>query len=185
MPQALWTGASKAHRHSTPSKLRGGMGGILLDSEAETRVVRRPKKERAMIRTLLAPAIAITLCALIDPAAALGQTTTGSIVGTVSDASGGTVPGATVTVTNEETGIIVVTSVTDQAGNYVATALPRGRYTVAVEASGFKRSVKSGINLSVQDRIGLNVVLEVGQVSETVEVVGSAPLLQTDTSYLG
>src|SRR5213083_1255453 len=94
MPSALWTRASEAHRHSTPLKMRGGKGGILLDSEAETRVVRRPKKERAMIRTLLAPAIAITVCALIGPAAALGQTTTGSIVGTVSDPSGAAVPGA-------------------------------------------------------------------------------------------
>ena len=118
-----------------------------------------------------------------SPAAA--QTTTGSIVGTVTDPSGAGIPGAAVSVTNEDTGIGAIRVDTDSSGNYVATALPPGRYTVAVEARGFKRSVNPGIILSVQDRIGLNVTLEVGQVTETVEVVGAAQQLQTDSSYLG
>ncbi len=113
------------------------------------------------------------------------QTTTGSIVGVVTDPSGAAVPDATVTVTNEGTGIAVLRLTTDTSGNYVATALPPGRYSVTVEARGFKKSVSPGINLSVQDRLGVNVTLEVGQVSETVEVVGAAPALQTDSSYLG
>ena len=60
-----------------------------------------------------------------------------------------------------------------------------GHYSVAVEAKGFKKSVNGGITLNLQDRIGVNVVLELGQVTETVEVIGAAPALQTDTSYLG
>ena len=87
--------------------------------------------------------------------------------------------------TNEGTGIVAIRLATDASGNYVATALPPGRYSVTVEASGFKKSANPGINLSVQDRLAINVSLEVGQVSETVEVVGAAQALQTDSSYLG
>ena len=116
------------------------------------------------------------------PAAA--QTTTGSIVGKVTDPTGGVVPNAAVTVTNVDTGISTKTA-TDSSGNYAVTPLPVGNYSVTVEATGFKKSVNSGITLNVQDRIGVNVTLEVGQVSETVEVTGAAPRLETDTSYLG
>ncbi len=112
------------------------------------------------------------------------QTTSGSIVGTVTDTSGAIVPGASVTITNVDTGSTTKTT-TDSSGNYVVTPLPVGHYSVTVEAQGFKKSVSGGITLNVQDRIGVNVVLEVGQITETVEVVGAAPALQTDTSYLG
>ncbi len=93
-------------------------------------------------------------------------------------------PGATVTITNVDTGGTTKTT-TDSSGNYVVTPLPVGHYSVTVEAQGFKKSVSGGITLNVQDRLGVNVVLEVGQLTETVEVVGAAPALQTDTSYLG
>jgi hypothetical protein len=112
------------------------------------------------------------------------QTTTGSIVGTVTDTSGASVANATVTITNVDTGITNKT-ITTASGDYVVTPLPVGHYSVTVEAAGFKKSVNGGITLNVQDRIGVNVVLEVGQITETVEVVGAAPSLQTDTSYLG
>src|SRR5437867_100562 len=88
---------------------------------------------------------------LVIPVVATAQTTTGSIVGTVTDSSGAAVPSASVTVTNEGTGIVVLRMTTDTSGNYVATALPPGRYAVSVEATGFKKSVSPGINLSVQD----------------------------------
>jgi hypothetical protein len=114
----------------------------------------------------------------------MAQTTTGSIVGTVTDKTGAVVPGAAVTVTNTDTGGANKT-LTDSSGNYVVTTLPVGHYSVAVEATGFKKSVSAGITLNLQDRIGVNVVLELGQITETVEVQGAAPALQTDTSYLG
>jgi carboxypeptidase family protein len=127
----------------------------------------------------------IAICLILIPALVKAQTTTGSIVGTVADPSGAAVPGATVTVNNESTGITVIRLATDASGNYVSTALPPGRYSITVEATGFKKSITPGINLSVQDRLGINVVLEVGQVTETVEVTGAAQQLQTDSSYLG
>src|SRR6185369_394385 len=102
---------------------------------------------------VLAPfaTVCFATCVLVYiPAAA--QTTTGSIVGTVTDPSGAAIPSANVIVTNEGTGIVVIRLQTDSSGNYVATALPPGQYSVTVEATGFKRSVNTGISLSVQDR---------------------------------
>jgi hypothetical protein len=112
------------------------------------------------------------------------QTTSGSIVGKVTDPSHAAVSGASVTATNTNTGIETKAN-TDSSGDFVITPLPQGTYSVVVENPGFKRWVGPGIVLNVQDRIGLNVALEVGQVSETVQVVDAAPELQTDTSYLG
>jgi hypothetical protein len=115
---------------------------------------------------------------------AMAQTTTGSIIGLVTDSTGAAVPNATVTVTRVDTGIATKTT-TNSSGNYVVTPLQSGPYSVTVEAQNFKKSVSGGITLNVQDRIAVNVTLEVGQVTETVEVQGAAPPLQTDTSYLG
>src|SRR5437762_12268235 len=100
------------------------------------------------------------------------QTTTGSIVGTVSDNSGAAVPGASVTVTNIDTNIATKTS-TDSAGQYVLTPLPVGHYSVAVEAQAFKRSVSAGLTLNVQYHTGVNAALAVGQPTEAVDVTAS------------
>jgi acyl-coenzyme A thioesterase PaaI-like protein len=124
----------------------------------------------------------LLLCVVAIPLAA--QTTTGSIVGTISDPSGAVIGGATVTVANMGTGIAVKTT-TDNGGNYVVTPLQVGLYSVTVEAAGFKKSVRSDITVNVQDRVRVDAALEVGAVTDTVEVQAAAPLLQTDTSYLG
>ena len=124
----------------------------------------------------------LLLCVVAIPLSA--QTTAGSIVGTVTDPSGGVIGGANITVTNMDTGI-ATKAATDASGNYVVTPLPIGRYSVAVEAAGFKKSVRPDITLNVQDRIRVDAALEVGAVTDTVEVTTAAPLLQTDTSYLG
>src|SRR6516164_4692036 len=95
-------------------------------------------------------ALAFFLIVFLLPLGA--QTTTASIVGTVTDPSAAVIGNAAITVTNLDTNISVKTT-TDQAGNYVVTPLPIGRYSVAVEAAGFKKSVRSDIPLNVQDRI--------------------------------
>jgi hypothetical protein len=125
--------------------------------------------------------VVFVLCSM---APVFAQTTTGSIVGTVTDPSGAVVSNAAVTITNMDTNISTKTT-TDSSGNYVATPLPVGRYSVAVEAPGFKKSVSSNITLNVQDRVRVDSVLTVGELSDTVEVAAAAPLLETDTSYLG
>ena len=93
-------------------------------------------------------------------------------------------PSATVTVTNMGTGSQFTTT-TDSSGNYVATPLQVGRYSVAVVATGFKKDVKSAIQVDVQARVRMDFSLQVGDMTQSVEVVSATPLLQTDSSYLG
>lgn len=115
---------------------------------------------------------------------ALAQTNTGSIVGTVTDSSGAVVPNATVTVTNMETSIAVKTTV-NGAGEYVVTPLLVGQYSVTCEAQGFKTETRPGNVVDVQSRVRVDFALQVGTVSQTIEVSGTNPLLQTDSSYVG
>jgi hypothetical protein len=74
---------------------------------------------------------------------------------------------------------------TDSSGSYVATLLPIGRYSVSVEAKGFKKSVRPDIQVNVEDRLRLDFRLQIGDIIDTVEVQSAAPLLQTDSSNLG
>ena len=117
-------------------------------------------------------------------AAAVAQQETAVLTGVVRDASGGMVPGATVTVTNAETGI-ATTTVTADDGAYTVPSLRPGTYDVAVEIAGFSRSVRRGVVLQVAQVARLDVTLQTGAVSESVEVTGGAPLLETQTSSRG
>jgi outer membrane receptor protein involved in Fe transport len=101
---------------------------------------------------------------------AAGQDITGTIVGTVTDASGAGVPSATVTVFNIGQNRNASVTTTDSAGNYTAALLPVGVYNVTVEAKGFRKATKSEIDLHVNDKLAINVSLEVGDVTETVTV---------------
>src|SRR5207248_1766285 len=124
----------------------------------------------------------VTVLAL--PVLSFAQKDTGSIVGTVKDPSGALVTNAKVTVTDVERDTQFVTHTTE-SGEFVASPLKIGRYTVAIEHSGFKRAVSVPVDLDVQQRIALNFTLNVGQATESVEVTGAAPLLETETSELG
>jgi hypothetical protein len=133
--------------------------------------------------TRLSAFIVITICfALSLPAWA--QKDTGSIVGTVNDQSGALIANARVQVTDIERGSTFEAK-TNVSGEYVASPLRVGRYTVTVEHPGFKKAISVPVNLDVQQRIALNVTLQIGAVNESVEVTGAAPLLETETSELG
>jgi Carboxypeptidase regulatory-like domain/TonB dependent receptor-like, beta-barrel len=108
----------------------------------------------------------------------------GSILGTVTDTSGGALPGAKVTVTNEATGTTVEAQ-TNADGNYVVPFLLPATYTVAVAAEGFKAATQKGVVVQVQDKINLRFKLEVGAQAETIEVVARTPLLQQSNADLG
>src|SRR5215813_6739811 len=103
---------------------------------------------------------------------AFAQTITGRISGTVTDASGAAVPGATIKVTNVGTDISR-TAMTDPNGFYVVTNLPVGDYAVLVEKQGFKKSNKTGYTLVADGRLTVDFELETGAVSETIEVTAS------------
>ena len=117
---------------------------------------------RTALFVLLALALAI-------PAAAQSQATNGSIEGTITDSSGGRLPGVSVTVTNTETGA-QRTVVTNEAGIFRAPLLPIGSYTVVAELQGFKKHEETGIKLSVGQTAALKIVMGVGTLNETVTV---------------
>ena len=107
-----------------------------------------------------------------------------SINGTVTDPSGAPVPGVTVTVTNLKRNVTYST-VTGEKGNYLAPFLQPGSYQVAAELTGFKKYVRSGIELRVNDKVRLDIAMELGEVSETVTVSGQGEVLEVDTASRG
>jgi len=115
---------------------------------------------------------------------AWSQKDTGSIVGTVKDPSGAIVPNAKVTVADLDHGQTSSTT-TNADGEFVVSPLRVGRYTVAVEQAGFKKTITDPITLDVQQRAVVNMVLQVGQITESVVVSSATPLLETETSELG
>ena len=137
-----------------------------------------------IIRTCLNFAIHFALTALVCGTLAYCQVDTATIVGTVHDISGAVIVGGTITVTATDTGIKTVAR-TDSTGNYVVTPLRIGNYSVAVEASGFKKETHSGIVLQVQDRLRVDFTMQVGSVNETVNVEEAVPVVQTESSALG
>jgi len=103
----------------------------------------------------------------------------GSLVGNVTDQSGAAVPGATVKVTQAQTDF-TRSVVTDQSGGYSLSTIPAGTYTVEVTKVGFKTSQRDGVNVSVNTVERVDTALQVGVVSQSVEVKAAAQLLQTD-----
>ena len=103
---------------------------------------------------------------------------TGSIIGTVRDASGAVMSGAIVTVSHAESGL-VRTVATDSNGNFAVPSLPVGGYEVSTEKPGFKRAVRLGINLVVAQQAVVNLTLEVGNVVEQVTVTAEASIVNT------
>ncbi|HWB83123.1 MAG TPA: TonB-dependent receptor [Bryobacteraceae bacterium] len=131
-----------------------------------------------MRRSMYGVAVLLSLAAVC-----MGQDSRGSITGTITDPQKALIPGAAVTVTNTETN--VSSHVTTNAnGYYEVDLLNPGTYSIAAEAQGFKKTVRAGIKLSVSDRLGVNLELQVGEATQTIEVTAAAPLLDT-TSAMG
>ncbi|MBI3681763.1 MAG: TonB-dependent receptor [Acidobacteria bacterium] len=112
------------------------------------------------------------------------QDTRGQIFGSVQDSSGAAVAGALVRCANANTGV-EVSAITNDRGEYILPLLLPGVYRVTIEHSGFKRFVKDAIEMRVSERIPVDVTLELGQVSETVQVQASAMLLETASASMG
>lgn len=131
----------------------------------------------------------ITACAALLLAVLLApmlraQETRGSIYGSVTDSTGGAVPGAKVAVTNVETGAVSHVQ-TNDSGYYEALLLLPGSYEVSAEVAGFKKAVRKGINLSIGSRAQADIKLEIGAVTESVTVTSDAPLLETSAVTSG
>src|SRR2546422_7411529 len=127
---------------------------------------------------------AMVLVVLVAAIPGFAQLPTGTILGTVKDASGALVPGAAVTVQNLETGTSRST-LTNETGAYRLAALPVGRYDLRVELAGFKATTQRRLVLSVGDETVLNFSLEVGTPSQELVVSSEAPIVNTTTASLG
>jgi hypothetical protein len=106
------------------------------------------------------------------------------IRGTVTDPGGGVVPGAIVTLTDAATNI-PVTQKTDPHGSYTFNGLRPGTFNLVVESSGFRRYERRDLTLAVSQQAVVNVSLEIGTVTSTVEVTQAAPLLDTGNAAIG
>lgn len=120
---------------------------------------------------------------LLTASAVLAQTS-GTIDGTVRDATGAPIPAATITVTNTARGTSQ-TVVSNQDGEYVVPFLPPGNYQVSVEKSGFGKEQSAPTQLDVDQRARLDFSLKPGLVSQTVEVTSAAPLIRSESAELG
>jgi hypothetical protein len=114
----------------------------------------------------------------------LAQEARGSIAGSVADPSGAAIPGASVVVSNKAMGTRLALT-TNEVGLFQASYLIPGLYQVEVEAPGFRKVIRDGIEVRINDRVGLNVALEVGAATESITVTGETPLLSTSTASMG
>ncbi|MBI1353838.1 MAG: hypothetical protein GC160_05790 [Acidobacteria bacterium] len=135
-------------------------------------------------RSIMVAVAWLVAIALLVPPASFGQGGTGQIVGRITDSSGGVIPGAGVTLTNVDTGI-TQSAQTGPQGYYRFPLLPPGNYRLDVRSEGFRSVSRSGVKLDVEQSVSLDFELQVGQVSETVEVVGAAPLLESENATIG
>src|SRR5438128_12060369 len=132
-----------------------------------------------MVRAI-STALVLTFVLVLMSVPLVAQNTSGSITGVVQDATGAVIPGAQVTLINQEQGAEARQTITNEAGIYLFSALPGATYTVTVELPGFKTYKKTDIKLYVNDKLGMPpIVLEVGSQTESVTVEAEAVTLET------
>ncbi len=138
-------------------------------------------KHRPILLLLLS---CLLVLSVLMPPSGLAQQVTASITGKVTDATGAAVPGAKVTAIDTERGTQITTT-TNSEGFYNLTNLPVGTYNLKVENQGFQTATQSNIVLQLNQVARLDVQLQVGNLSTSVEVSATAPVLQTDSTLLG
>src|SRR3954466_4261123 len=138
------------------------------------------------LRRGLRPAATALLfvAALVTPTPARAQAVSGGLVGNLTDQSGASMPGATVTITKTNTKISK-TRTSNESGSYSFPSLKDGTYKVVAELSGFKKVVRDGVIVAVNTTVRVDIKLEVGTVEEAVTVQAESPVLQTDRSDTG
>ena len=109
---------------------------------------------------------------------------TGGVAGTVRDSSGGVLANATVTITNRDNNARQ-TQTTGDTGNFAFPQISPGSYRLEVKAPGFKTFVQPDFSIDVQQQAAIDPVMQIGDASESIQVIGDTPLLQPNTSSLG
>jgi hypothetical protein len=133
------------------------------------------------IRAVIFSLFILAVCA---PVPTMAQVATAELNGTITDPTGAVVADAHVTATDEAKGT-KQESVSDSNGAYNFKLLPPGTYTISVEAPGFRKLVRTNTTLEINQQAKLDLTVQVGQVSEVMEVTGQAPLLESESSSLG
>ena len=123
------------------------------------------------VRLVLSNGLSLLAIVLATSVAAHAQTGAASLTGLVTDESGATVPGATVTATNQATSV-AYTAVSNETGNYTIISLPVGTYVVKAELPSFKTVSTTPIQLEAMQTVRMAFKLELGSIEETVEVTG-------------
>jgi hypothetical protein len=126
----------------------------------------------------------IVVCSLCTSVVLVAQSTGGRVLGRVADPSGAVLAQIKVTATNEATGVSRETQTSD-TGDYTFLEVPVGVYTLTFELKGFKKDVRRGVNLDVNQIITLNVIMQLGAAQEIVDVTSEAPLVETSSTQLG
>ena len=133
-------------------------------------------------RWVVAAGLTLALALAFVPRTALAQMTTGTVIGAVRDSTGAVVPGATVALVSESRVRQVGETVTDATGDFVLPNVEADTYTIQVSLEGFKTLRQTGIDVSPGDRLRLPaLVIEVGTLTETVQVTGETPLIQASS----
>ena len=145
-------------------------------------MIERTKRPPTAHRVLFALCVLPILLGLLPSLYA--QSTTQTVQGLVVDSSGAVIPGAAVTLTNVATGV-QQTVQTNETGNYTFTLVPVGSYEVRCESGGFKAEVARGVRVETGGQVRRNFAMEVGEVTETVEVVASDVALVTENATVG
>lgn len=137
-----------------------------------------------MRRSLCWRLLAMLTLLLAVSLSGLAQEYRATLTGRITDQNGAALPGATVTVTNQKTNEANNATTSDE-GNYTVPFLQPGTYTVSVEAKGFKTAKSNTVELHTADKATMDVALEIGDLSQTVDVNAEAPLLEADSASRG
>src|SRR5712691_2248740 len=132
-------------------------------------------------RRLLSIALTAVAALVASSAVARAQVTTATLYGVVHDSTGGILPGVTVVVTHQGTNLVRET-VSDERGEFALPALPAGPYAIKIELAGFKTYNSQGLTLGAGQTLRQTYALEVGNLSETVTVSETSPLVQTTST---
>ena len=133
---------------------------------------------------LRAHALLLAACMFCASTAVFAQAVNGSLVGTVTDATGASIPNTKVTITESKTGVSR-SSATNETGNYTFADLPPGVYTVNAEQTGFKRVTRANVEVLVNTSVRVDMTLQPGDITETIAVTSEAPALQTERADTG
>ncbi len=154
------------------------MAGVGVRNRTAGSVSRVRACGRRLARGIVAIAVLSGAAAQVD-----GQTNNGEIGGVVRDETGGVLPGAAVVATHPASGL-TVERVTDADGRFFMPALPIGVWDLAVELPGFRRAIQTGVVVEIGRTLDLQFDLDLGQISEAVAVLATAPMLQTTSAEI-